>query len=254
MSNRLRNRWVLPFALAAATGCAPLTFSEPAELDFTTYRSVRVAVNPSFTDPAYATEYLAEELRDGSGFERVTTAPGEPVDLVLSVQVAVSSDVDGDCEIEYEGEGQYVAATPLGVVVAHGSEDDASASATELVEDVLDEVEHFTKKAHVDAVVRSAGFERHTFVVPPFYFQNLQGVLAPQPSGSGSRSAARKVHRTVPSVSSSGPRSVRNLPRCALLRRTGRTSGRASSAPVHCAEQRAIEQRQVRRPAWEPDC
>ena len=33
-------------------------------------------------------------------------------------------------------------------------------------------VEHFTMKAHVDAVVRSAGFERYTFVEAPFYFQN----------------------------------------------------------------------------------
>lgn len=146
MSNRLRKRWVLLFPLGAAMGCAPLTFSEPAELDFTTYRSVRVVVDPSFTDPAYATEYLAEELRNGSGFERVTTAAREPVDLVLSVQVAVSSDVDGDGDIEYEGEAEYVAATPLGVVVAQGNEDDTSASAAEVVEDALDEVAlHFIR-------------------------------------------------------------------------------------------------------------
>jgi uncharacterized protein YbjT (DUF2867 family) len=35
------------------------------------------------------------------------------------------------------------------------------------------EVQHFTLKARVDAVVRSAGFERHTFVEAPFYFQNF---------------------------------------------------------------------------------
>jgi len=35
-------------------------------------------------------------------------------------------------------------------------------------------VQHFTMKAHVDAVVRSAGFERYTFVEAPFYFQNLR--------------------------------------------------------------------------------
>lgn len=49
------------------------------------------------------------------------------------------------------------------------------------------EVKHFTKKAHVDAVVRSAGFERHTFVGAPFYFQNLQTMLAPQPLPDGGR-------------------------------------------------------------------
>jgi uncharacterized protein YbjT (DUF2867 family) len=43
-------------------------------------------------------------------------------------------------------------------------------------------VEHFTMKAHVDAVVRSAGFERYTFVEAPFYFQNLL-VAQPLPDG-----------------------------------------------------------------------
>lgn len=62
-------------------------------------------------------------------------------------------------------------------------------------------VEHFTKKAHVDAVVRSAGFERHTFVEAPFYFQNLQTMLAPQPLPGGGRGwavpmdpAAKVIH------------------------------------------------------------
>jgi hypothetical protein len=56
-------------------------------------------------------------------------------------------------------------------------------------------------KAHVDAVVRSAGFERHTFVEAPFYFQNLRGLLAPQPLPGGGRGwavpidpAARVIH------------------------------------------------------------
>ncbi|NUO54081.1 MAG: NmrA family NAD(P)-binding protein [Polyangiaceae bacterium] len=48
-------------------------------------------------------------------------------------------------------------------------------------------VEHFTMKAQVDEVVRSAGFERHTFVEAPFYFQNLQGMMAPQPLPGGGR-------------------------------------------------------------------
>jgi uncharacterized protein YbjT (DUF2867 family) len=62
-------------------------------------------------------------------------------------------------------------------------------------------VRHFTMKAHVDAAVRSAGFERYTFVAPPFYFQNLQGILAPQPLPGGGRGwavpmdpAARVIH------------------------------------------------------------
>jgi uncharacterized protein YbjT (DUF2867 family) len=48
-------------------------------------------------------------------------------------------------------------------------------------------VAHFTGKAKVDAVVRSAGFPRHTFVEAPFYFQNLLGAMAPQPLPNGAR-------------------------------------------------------------------
>jgi hypothetical protein len=126
--------------LGVSTSCAPLTFSESPSLDFETYRSVRVEVQPSFTDAAYATSYLADELARSSGFERVTTSPSEQVDLVLRVQVAVTSDIDSDGELRYEGEAEYVASTPRGVVVLRGSEDDTSASPGEVVEDALDEV------------------------------------------------------------------------------------------------------------------
>ena len=63
------------------------------------------------------------------------------------------------------------------------------------------EVKHFTLKAHVDAVVRSAGFERHTFVEAPFYFQNFLKPFVPQPLPDGGRGwavpidpAARVIH------------------------------------------------------------
>ena len=46
-------------------------------------------------------------------------------------------------------------------------------------------VEHFTGKARVNDVVRSAGFARCTFVEPPFYFQLFLGMLAPQPLPDG---------------------------------------------------------------------
>jgi hypothetical protein len=140
MTNVARRWLYLALALGSPMGCAPLTFSESAALDFASYRSVRVEVLPSFTDPTYATQYLAEELEHSSGFESVTTDPAERVDLVLRVQVAVTSEVDGDGEIQYEGEAEYVATTPRGAVVAQGSEDDRSASPSEVVEDTLDEV------------------------------------------------------------------------------------------------------------------
>jgi uncharacterized protein YbjT (DUF2867 family) len=46
-------------------------------------------------------------------------------------------------------------------------------------------VPHFTGKAKVDALVKSAGFKYHTFVQPPFYFQNFIGMLSPQPKDDG---------------------------------------------------------------------
>jgi uncharacterized protein YbjT (DUF2867 family) len=41
-------------------------------------------------------------------------------------------------------------------------------------------VPHFTGKAKVDRIVREAGFANQTFVIAPFYYQNLIGVLGPQ--------------------------------------------------------------------------
>jgi len=49
------------------------------------------------------------------------------------------------------------------------------------------EVHHFTGKAVVDPVVAEAGFNHHTFVEPPMYFQNLTGMMAPQPTDDGAR-------------------------------------------------------------------
>src|ERR1700752_306637 len=47
-------------------------------------------------------------------------------------------------------------------------------------------VPHFTGKAKVDQIVKEAGFANHTFVVAPFYYQNLIGVLGPQKQPNGS--------------------------------------------------------------------
>ena len=47
-------------------------------------------------------------------------------------------------------------------------------------------VPHFTGKAKVDRIVKEAGFANHTFVIAPFYYQNLIGVLAPQKLPDGS--------------------------------------------------------------------
>ena len=48
------------------------------------------------------------------------------------------------------------------------------------------DVPHFTNKAKIDPIVKAAGFEAHTFVVPPFYYQNLVGAFGPQKLPDGS--------------------------------------------------------------------
>src|SRR5258708_29364220 len=47
-------------------------------------------------------------------------------------------------------------------------------------------VPHFTGKAKVDRVVTEAGFANHTFVIAPFFYQNLTDALAPQQQLDGS--------------------------------------------------------------------
>ena len=47
-------------------------------------------------------------------------------------------------------------------------------------------VPHFTGKARVDRIVKEAGFTHHTFVIAPFYYQNVVGALAPQKQADGS--------------------------------------------------------------------
>ncbi len=62
-------------------------------------------------------------------------------------------------------------------------------------------VPHFTGKAKVDRIVSEAGFANHTFVIAPFYYQNLIGVLGPQKQPNGSAGwtlpldpAVRSIH------------------------------------------------------------
>ena len=47
------------------------------------------------------------------------------------------------------------------------------------------DVRHFTDKAKIERIVTEAGFTHHTFVVAPFYYQNLLGVMAPQKQADG---------------------------------------------------------------------
>ncbi|MDB5977680.1 MAG: NmrA/HSCARG family protein, partial [Nevskia sp.] len=47
------------------------------------------------------------------------------------------------------------------------------------------DVPHFTDKAKVERSVREAGFAYHTFVIAPFYYQNLLGAMGPQKQADG---------------------------------------------------------------------
>ena len=47
------------------------------------------------------------------------------------------------------------------------------------------DVPHFTGKAKIDRIVEEAGFANRTFVIAPFYYQNLVGILAPQKQPDG---------------------------------------------------------------------
>jgi hypothetical protein len=126
-------RMLRVFASALLTaGCAPLTFSEPAAIDFSRFRSVRVEGDMA--------DYLAAELTKSSGFERTTTDPRLAVDLVLRVGVAVAENRDSDGNVDYTARADYRSETPAGVRVDSGSEDDTSDTPWEASEDALDEV------------------------------------------------------------------------------------------------------------------
>jgi len=58
-------------------------------------------------------------------------------------------------------------------------------------------VPHFTGKAKLNRIVTKARFANHTFVLAPFYYQNLIGVLAPQKQAYGSVGWALPLDPTV---------------------------------------------------------
>jgi uncharacterized protein YbjT (DUF2867 family) len=58
------------------------------------------------------------------------------------------------------------------------------------------DVPHFTGKAKIDRVVQEAAFANHTFVIAPFYYGNLTGMMAPQKQADGSMSWALPLDPT----------------------------------------------------------
>jgi uncharacterized protein YbjT (DUF2867 family) len=58
-------------------------------------------------------------------------------------------------------------------------------------------VPHFTGKAKIDRVVKDGGFENYSFVIAPFYYQNLAGAIAPHKQADGSMSWALPLDPTL---------------------------------------------------------
>jgi len=58
-------------------------------------------------------------------------------------------------------------------------------------------VPHFTGKSKIDRLVKEAGFENYTFVIAPFYYQNLAGVFTPQKQADGSTGWALPLDPTL---------------------------------------------------------
>jgi len=58
-------------------------------------------------------------------------------------------------------------------------------------------VPHFTDKAKIDRIVNDAGFAHHTFVIAPFFYQNLVGAMAPQKQSDGTLGWALPIDPTV---------------------------------------------------------
>jgi uncharacterized protein YbjT (DUF2867 family) len=59
------------------------------------------------------------------------------------------------------------------------------------------DVPHFTGKAKVDRIVKEAGIAHHTFVIAPFFYQNLVGLMAPQKQEDGTLGWVLPVDPTV---------------------------------------------------------
>jgi uncharacterized protein YbjT (DUF2867 family) len=61
-------------------------------------------------------------------------------------------------------------------------------------------VPHFTGKAKVDRIVKDAGFAHHTFVIAPFFYQNLVGASPPQKQADGTLGWALPIDPTVRAI------------------------------------------------------
>ena len=73
-------------------------------------------------------------------------------------------------------------------------------------------VPHFTDKAKADRIVREAGFTHHTFVIAPFFYQNVTGAMAPQKQADGSLGWALPIDPTVRAIHMAPAPSAQAIP------------------------------------------
>jgi uncharacterized protein YbjT (DUF2867 family) len=72
-------------------------------------------------------------------------------------------------------------------------------------------VPHFSGKAKIDRIVKEAGFAHYTFVIAPFYYQNVLGVLAPQKQSDGTLGWALPIDPTVRGIHMGDIREIGNI-------------------------------------------
>jgi len=72
-------------------------------------------------------------------------------------------------------------------------------------------VPHFTGKAKIDRIVKEAGFAHHTFVIAPFFYQNVVGALAPQKQEDGTLGWALPIDPTMRGIHMGDIRELGNI-------------------------------------------
>lgn len=151
LSSRLASLVLL--AAAASTGCAPMTFSNEGNIDFRRYPSITVEVaGPDGSQRQR--DYLESELREHSGFRRVSsgdafsaTPPedGAAAQLVVELsldsgyEVDVFSDEDDiDVDVSYSASVRYRLLADGAVVDAGSDSVDDEDSSFDAAEAALD--------------------------------------------------------------------------------------------------------------------
>lgn len=123
----------LLLGVAAAGGCAPLTFANEASVDFERYPRVSVELAGPDGSQRQAS-YLESELREHSGFRRVSLAPaflaeGASAQLIVELTLDASYDLDLfddddelDVDVSYSADARYRLFSADGTLVDSGVE------------------------------------------------------------------------------------------------------------------------------------